>query len=117
MGETAATLGETLRSLRELKGKSLKAVAEPAEISTAYLLKLEKDQVTSPSPRVLHRLSEELETSYIGLMRLAGYVVPDSSPAPAGAMAVALSSQDLTEDEARAVATFLKTYRGMSKNE
>lgn len=116
-GTTGPTLGDTLRALRELKGKSLKAVAEPADISTAYLLKLEKGQVSSPSPHVLHRLSEELDTPYMGLMRLAGYVVPDESSARAGAMALALSSQDLTEEEARAVAAFLKTLRDTSKSE
>ncbi len=118
MSETSGTtLGETLRSLREMKDKSLKAVAEPADMSTAYLLKLEKDQVTTPSPHVLHRLAEQLDTPYMVLMRLAGYVVPDTSAAPVGAMALALSSQDMTEDEARAVAAFLKMYRNTSKSE
>jgi transcriptional regulator with XRE-family HTH domain len=104
-------LGETLRSVRELKGKSLKAVADPAEISTAYLLKLEKGQVTSPSPHVLHRLAEQLDLDYMDLMRLAGYVVHGRSGQGSSGLAHALSSENLTEDEARAVATFLKMYR------
>lgn len=104
-------LGETLRSVRELKGKSLKAVAEPAEISTAYLLKLEKGDVTSPSPHVLHRLAQQLELDYMDLMRLTGYVVQESGGLASSGLAHALSSEQLTDDEAHAVATFLKMYR------
>ena len=43
-------LGDQLRSIRKLRGLSLAAVAEPAEISTAYLQKLEGGGVgASPS--------------------------------------------------------------------
>ena len=35
--EQSKALGEALREVREMAGKSLKAVAEPAEISPAYL--------------------------------------------------------------------------------
>ena len=48
-------------------------------------------------------------------MRLAGYVVPDSKPQQAGALAQALSSQNLTDDEARAVAAYLKMYRSTGR--
>lgn len=105
------TLGETLRKVRGLRERSLKTVAEGAAISPAYLQKLEKDQVETPSPHVLHRLSAELKVEYLELMRLAGYVVPEATGQKSGAMAQALSGEDLTEDEARALATFLKMYR------
>jgi transcriptional regulator with XRE-family HTH domain len=105
----AKKLGETLRAIRELAGKSLKAVADPAEISPAYLLKLEKGQVTSPSPHVLHRLADQLGVDYLDLMRLAGYVVPETTGV--GLISQALSSQGLTEEEERAVAAYLKIYR------
>lgn len=108
---SAARLGNTLRVARELKGKSLKAVAEPADISTAYLLKLEKGQVESPSPHILHRLAGELGIDYLDLMRKAGYMVPDESATSGGRLAHALSGEELTEDEERAVAAFLKMYR------
>ncbi len=112
MGATnAERLGNTLRTARELKGKSLKAVAEPADISTAYLLKLEKGQVESPSPHILHRLATELEIDYLDLMRKAGYIVTDEGANPGGALAHALSGERLTEEEERALATFLKMYR------
>jgi transcriptional regulator with XRE-family HTH domain len=112
MTENAATeLGRTLKSVREMLGKSLKGVAEPAEISPAYLVKLERGEVTSPSPHVLHRLAEVLGVEYLELMRLAGYVVPEAEGRRSGALAQALSSSDLTNDEAKAVAAFLQMYR------
>jgi HTH-type transcriptional regulator, competence development regulator len=108
----AERLGNTLRTARELKSKSLKAVAEPADISTAYLLKLEKGLVDSPSPHILHRLAAVLEIDYLDLMRKAGYVVGDEATRSNGSLAHALSGEQLTDDEERALATYLKLYRG-----
>ncbi len=107
----AARLGNTLRTARKLKGKSLKAVAEPAGISAAYLLKLEKGQVESPSPHILHRLAGELGIDYLELMRKTGYMVPDENATSGGRLAHALSGEELTEDEERALAAFLKMLR------
>jgi transcriptional regulator with XRE-family HTH domain len=109
--EPTAALGTTLRSVRELLGKSVKTVAEGARISPAYLVKLEKGDVTAPSPHILHRLAGALGVEYIELMRLAGYVMPDAHGQQVNALAQALSSQKLTDDEARAVAAYLKLYR------
>jgi len=106
-----AELGRTLRSAREISGKSLKGIAEPAGISPAYLMKLERGEVTSPSPHILHRLARELGVGYVDLMRLAGYIVPETDSRRSGVLAQALDSNGITEDEARAVAAFLKAYR------
>jgi HTH-type transcriptional regulator, competence development regulator len=114
MGE-GKELGPTLRSAREISGRSLKAVAEPAAISPAYLMKLERGEVVSPSPHVLHRLARVLGVAYTDLMRLAGYIVPEAERHPGGVLEQALSSQDLTEDEAHAVAAFLKAYRSRGR--
>ena len=111
VASNAERLGNSLRTARELKGKSLKAVAEPADISTAYLLKLEKGQVESPSPHILHRLAGELGIDYLDLMRKAGYIVSESGAPPGGALTHALSGEPLTEDEELALATYLKMYR------
>jgi transcriptional regulator with XRE-family HTH domain len=110
MAESSPTLGPTLKSLRDLQDKSLKSIADQAEISPAYLQKLERGDVTTPSPHVLHRLAGVLGTDYLELMRAAGYVVPESQ-GNSGALAQALSAQNLTADEARALSTFLKMYR------
>lgn len=69
----ARTLGAELHEVRQLRGLSLKAVADPAGVSATYLQKLERDQVKSPSPHRLRRLAEVLGLDYTGLFALAGY--------------------------------------------
>jgi len=109
------TLGEQLRDVRALRDLSLKAVADPAGISTAYLQKLERDEVKSPSPHILYRVAGTLRVPYPRLMALAGYVVPTtgetSDAEPQNLLAHALSSEDLTDDEQRELARYLAWYR------
>lgn len=107
----AKDLGTTLKAVRDMLDKSLKAIADQADISAAYLVKLEKGEVAAPSPHVLHRLSEALGVEYLELMRLAGYVVPEPEGSRANALLQALSSKGMTDDETRAVAAFLEIYR------
>lgn len=109
-------LADALRAARAMKGLSLKAVADPAEISATYLQKLERAEVQDPSPHVLHRLSEQLGLDYGDLMRLAGYVVPSSrrrttARASSGPISHALSSEPLSEVEASALAEYLAFIR------
>lgn len=105
-------LGLRLREVREMKQMSLKAVAEPAGISATYLQKLERDEVKTPSPHVLHALAGVLNVPYSNLMELAGYVVPSSEEQVGGSLlAYALSSEELTDDEAEALARYLSWYR------
>jgi transcriptional regulator with XRE-family HTH domain len=108
-----STLGNQLGQLRDLRGQTLRTVAEAAGISGAYLLKLERDDVQSPSPHVLRRLAAHFHVSYLGLMDLAGYDVTDEErQAPAiGVLADALAAEPLTREEQRAVAAFLTTLR------
>jgi len=104
-------LADELRRAREGAGRSLEAVAGPAEISAAYLHKIEHGRVDSPSPRVLARLAMTLETPYLRLMELAGYLDEEQlaearrregKPHP-------LAGQKLTPAEWRAVAAFIQT--------
>lgn len=91
---------------------SLQAVAETARISAAYLQKLERGAVGTPSPHVLRRLGSSLDLPYLGLMELAGYLdeaeaakarsrEPSPSPHP-------LAGKTLTQEEWRAVGAFIK---------
>lgn len=104
-------LGDQLRTIRSALGLSLKAVAEPADISTTYLQKLEGGEVKSPSPNILHRLAATLEVSYADLMVLAGYVIPSDGRSTASPFEHALASSDLSDDERRAVAAFIGHLR------
>lgn len=74
-------MGDWIRSARESRQLSTQAAAEQAGISPGYLFKLESGYVGTPSPRVLHRLSEVLGIGYWELTGLAGYMVPDGHTA------------------------------------
>ncbi|MFA6033728.1 MAG: transcriptional regulator [Myxococcota bacterium] len=105
-------LGTELRKARDNMGASLQTIADAAKISTAYLQKLERGEVTTPSPHVLRRLASSVSLPYLDLMGLAGYLDekelaethlsgPTPRPHP-------LASQKLTPEEWRAVGAFIK---------
>ena len=105
-------LGEELHESRESRGLSLHAVAQSAKISAAYLHKLEKGVVKSPSPRVLRRLAGVLGVDYLRLMQLAGYLGEDEvadervrHPAP---RPHPLADRELTQDEWREIGAFIQ---------
>lgn len=106
------TLG---RRLRRARGeRSLKSVSDKAQITPAYLQKLERDNVGKPSPNVLHALGEELEVPYEELMEMAGYVVPTADAArvrEGNVLSYALSSEKLSDEEANALLEYLDWYR------
>ena len=112
-------LGADLRQLRELRRSTLRGVADATDISAAYLLKLERGDVQSPSPRVLRRLAMHFKVSYLDLMALAGYAVSDSgvAPQPRGVLASALAAEPLTENEERAMTAFLLALRSQPSSD
>ena len=118
MEQTAGlqALGVALLNARKAQHRSLQAVARPGKISPAYLQKLEKGLVKSPSPHVLQRLATVLEASYETLMELAGYASPGvggQSSGPAGGGKGAHRGglhgeiHSLSAEEQRAVAAFI----------
>lgn len=111
-GNIGSALGDELRSIRRLKGETLKATAKEAGISTAYLHKLETGDVKSPSPNVLHAIADSLDASYSLLMELASYIVPGPRDTdPASAFDSALASTDLSATERGAVAAYIALLR------
>jgi HTH-type transcriptional regulator, competence development regulator len=108
-------LGAWLRRTRDRRELPLSAVASQAEISTAYLQKLESGQVKQPSPNVLYHLAKALDIRYVELMRLAGYVVPNEENGHArrrrNELTHALKSEELTEEEAAELSEYLDWYR------
>ena len=97
---------------REKNGLSLEAAAGPAGISGAYLLKLERGVVNSPSPRVLARIAVALGVPYLRLMKLAGYLdethLAEAQKRQAAPKPHPLAGQRLTPDEWKAVGNFIK---------
>ena len=107
-------LGEKLRERRKERHASLETVASEAGISAPYLLKLERGDVNSPSPRVLARIARTLEVPYLSLMELAGYLDEEDlaalygrSPRPHP-----LAGQRLSPEEWRQVGAFISELVG-----
>lgn len=111
-------LGQQLLKVRQVRKLSLNAVADQADISAAYLQKLERGAVKAPSPPVLHRLARALDLPYPTLMETAGYLVPreevgDRSP---NLLAHALMGEELTPEEAAALAEYLAFFRSQHRH-
>lgn len=108
------TLGQELYRLRSLKGWTLRDVEERTKkkVSNSYLYQLENDNVKEPSPNILYELSLAYRASYSELMKLAGFIVPASSPAAArGSGSVAFDALDLSKDEREEVLDFVEFLR------
>jgi transcriptional regulator with XRE-family HTH domain len=105
------SVGATLRRARKLRALSAVEAARAAGISAAYLSKLENDAVKKPSPPVLLQLSEALGVPYAELMRLAGYQLPDDSPASSVVNANAALFADVTDEERDELVEYLAWFR------
>jgi transcriptional regulator with XRE-family HTH domain len=104
-------LGAVIKRQRKLRGLSAVQAAREAEISPAYLSKLEGDSVRNPSPHILHSLSGVLGLPYGELMKLAGYLVPDGRDEPDHQQLNAAFFADLNEDERNELLRYLTWYR------
>jgi transcriptional regulator with XRE-family HTH domain len=108
-------LGDALKTARESSGASLQAIAEASSISAAYLQKLERGAVGTPSPRVLRRLAGALELEYLELMGLADYLTKDEAAdaarQPPPPRPHPLANQSLSPEEWRAVGAFIQTLK------
>lgn len=65
---------DQLKDLRKLKGYTIREVSDRSGVSLAYISQLENGNRGVPSPEILKKLSEGLNTPYAGLMKLAGYI-------------------------------------------
>src|SRR5215470_4813380 len=108
----AKALQELLAKARRLKGVTLRDVEKATKISNAYLSQLESGSasVAEPSPRKLHALANYYGIDYGEVMRAAGYVVPTEASAT-HRNGLMFMGEPLTDQEAAAVAAFLKSYR------
>lgn len=102
-------LGQFLKSLREDKALTLRAVEEATGISNAYLSQLESDKIKQPSPIILHKLCDVYETSYSVLLKLAGYPVPGNTEAHTSSLAARIGP--VTDREENAIVEYLEFLR------
>jgi transcriptional regulator with XRE-family HTH domain len=93
----------------------LARTAEEAGVSTAYVQKLERGEVNSPSPHKLRDLAEALGISFEEVMRLAGYATPSEEASEGEAsvrsLAAALQAEDLTAGELEDLTDYLHFRR------
>ena len=109
------SIGAILRRARAVRQLSAVDAARAADISPAYLNKLENDAVKRPSPHVLNQLGRVLGIPYAELMRLCGYPIPGEPDAnPASAVGASLFA-DLTDDEREELLEYLAWYRARRK--
>jgi HTH-type transcriptional regulator, competence development regulator len=128
----ARTLGDELHKVRQLKGLSLRAVAEPAGVSPTYLHKLERGEVKAPSPHRLQRLAHALGLDYADLFFLAGYDRPEKNPSARGRQSTApvplsakgsllrqafQSEEQVSDDELEQLARYLQFLRQQKQKE
>jgi transcriptional regulator with XRE-family HTH domain len=66
-----------LKHLRKRKGFTIREVADRSGVSAAYISQLENGNRGIPSPEILMKLSEGLNSSYAELMSIAGYLETD----------------------------------------
>ena len=110
------TLGAVLKRARELRVLTARDTARAANISGAYLSKLEGDAVKKPSPQVLHSLSQALAVPYAELMRLSGYLVPGEPDRSASDAATAALFANITDDEKEELLEYLAWYRARRRS-
>lgn len=106
----AGSLGKLLKERRKMKGATLRKVQDETGISNAYLSQVETGQVLEPSPHVLEKLATYYGVEYAALLNLAGYSTKFSSSATLDP-AIHFMGEKLTDDEAAAVAAFLRAWR------
>jgi HTH-type transcriptional regulator, competence development regulator len=114
--KAAKSLGQGLKTARDLRNLSLREVEEATGISNAYLSQLENDKIKKPSPHFLHKLANLYGIGYELLMASAGYVQRKTAEGPKTLAGAALFSQEkLTPEEEEGLAEYLAFLRRKRK--
>ncbi len=106
-----AALGDFIKAQRELTKRSMRQVAQAAQISNAYLSQVERG-IYKPSADVLRSIADALDISRETLMRQAGLLDPESSTGTGPGVEEAIKVDDrLTAKQKEAL---LELYRGFT---
>jgi HTH-type transcriptional regulator, competence development regulator len=108
-------LGTLLADARKRKRLTLRAVQDAVGISNAYLSQLETGKVQSPSPIVLHKLSELYGLPYATVMQQAGYPLPETANDTDSPTRLAARVGPTTEEEEDALVDYLMFLRSRSQ--
>lgn len=84
-GPNLALVGKRIATRRQMKGLSLPALAEAAEVSKSYLWQLENGEEPNPSLAVLMRIATALDTTVAELLdqprvRARQIAIPETLP-------------------------------------
>lgn len=88
-------IGEYIKKIREEKELSINQLALYSKVSAAHISRIERG-LREPSPEILKKISEALKVPYEELMKVAGYLEPDTST-PAGDALGAYIPEDYTK--------------------
>lgn len=105
------SLGQTLKDSRELMSLTLRQVEEATGISNAYLSQLENDKIKKPSANILYKLASIYNIELNNLLAAAGIIRESEEAKNKLFNNAALSAEQLTEEEERALMTYLKVLR------
>jgi HTH-type transcriptional regulator, competence development regulator len=104
-------LGELLADARNRRKLTLRTVQDEIGISNAYLSQLETGKVQSPSPIVLHKLSELYDLPYAAVMKAAGYPMPKNVKTDHASARLAARIGQVTPEEEDAIVEYLRFIR------
>lgn len=112
----AKELGDLLKKVRLNLCLSIRKAAERSRISNPYLSQLESGNFPSPSPRVLLKLAEAYNFSYLTLMKTAGYLPDIQETIPVIEAEFLSLIKDLSKKEKEEVLNYAKFVRSHRKN-
>jgi len=88
-------IGKYIKKIREEKELSINQLALYSNVSAAHISRIERG-LREPSPEILKKISEVLKVPYEELMKVAGYLEPDT-PTPADNTTKAHIPEDYTK--------------------
>jgi transcriptional regulator with XRE-family HTH domain len=108
-------IGSMLADARRRRNLTQRAVEDAVGISNAYLSQLETGKVRSPSPVVLHKLSDLYGIPYAAVLQEAGYPVPENVKETDSAQRLAARVGSTTLEEEDALVDYLMFLRSRNK--
>ncbi len=105
------SLGQTLKNSRELMSLTLRQVEEATGISNAYLSQLENEKIKKPSANILYKLASIYNVGLDNLLVAAGIIEESEEAKNKLFNNAALSAEQLTPEEERALFAYLKILR------
>lgn len=108
-------LSSFLAAARKRRNLTLRAVETETGISNAYLSQLENGKIQTPSPVVLHKLSELYRVPYATTLELTGYPVPQTNQTNSRNHRLAARLGPTTDEEEEELVEYLEFLRSRKR--